>query len=312
MRVGDRRKTLITTLVMAVMIAVPGVAQAGDTKDQATEEETTTTSVPEPEVAEVVQSLPVLGSGMSVTITRGEDGAIASVGLDDAGATTVKETDHKVVFLLSDGSTEVVVKSKGGFVQTKVKAEATADVTGPGSWAADVFGNGIVTIPYDVSFDGNNPNITIGTIGLPSGVTAEIGEPKTRTSDDGNKSSFKVKVRLTSGEETAKVSFIAKVRINDEGEVKVALAVTLSSHDRVKCWDGDDRNRDRWDKDDGDSERADRNRDDDDGNRRDDRDRDRDGRDGDRDRDGRDGDGGRGDGHNGDRDGDGDGDGGDN
>jgi hypothetical protein len=192
-----------------------------------------------------------------------------------------------------------------------VKAKATADVTGPGTWMADVFGNGDVLIPYDVSFSGNTPTITIGAITTPSGVTAEVGEPKTRTSEDGDKAVFKVKVALTSGEESAKVSFVAKVRVEDDGQVKVRLAVSLSSHDRVECREGEDggdregRHGDRWNKDDGDNQRADRNRGDDDGDRRgdgggddDDHDRDADGgrdRGGDGDGGGRDGDGGGGD-----------------
>jgi hypothetical protein len=287
---------------MAVLLALPGMARAGDS-DEASEDKTTTTTTPEStstthQVNEVVQTLPVLGSGLGVTITRDpETGAITVVGLDDA--TIVKEKDHKIVFLLGDGETEVVVKAKAGFVQTKVKAKATADVTGPGSWSADVFGNGVVTIPYNVTFDGNTPNIAIGDITAPSGVTADVGDPKLKASEDGDKAYFKVKVRLTSGEETAKVSFVAKVRVDDDGELKVALSVSLSSHDRVKCWDGDDerddRDHDRWRDGDDDGDRdgrwRDRDRDDDD------RDGDRDGdwdddHDSDRDSDGGDGGGG--------------------
>jgi len=281
---------------MAVVVALPGIAQAEDAEKEPTGDETTVTesTTPEHQITEVLSTLPVLGSGLNVTITRDDEGAIASVGLDPAdGATIVKEKDHKVVFLLSDGDTEVVVKARGGLVQTKVKADATADVTGPGSWSADVFGNGAVTIPYTVSFDGNTPTITIGEVVGPEGVTAEVREPKTRTSDDGDKSSYKIKVKLTSGDDTAKVSFVAKTRVNDEGEVKVSLAVTVSSRDHSK-WDDDDDNR-RGDKRDGDDDD-----DDDDDDRRGDHkgDGDNDGDDNDGgDNDGDDDDGGNGDGN---------------
>jgi hypothetical protein len=279
---------------MAVLLALPGMARAGDS-DESTEEETVTTTAPESattthQVNEVVQTLPVLGSGLGVTITRDpETGAITVVGLDDA--TIVKEKDHKIVFLLGDGETEVVVKAKGGFVQTKVKANATADVTGPGSWSADVFGNGVITIPYNVTFDGNTPNIAIGDITLPPGVTAEVGDPKVKTSDDGDKFYFKVKVKLTSGEEKAKVSFVAKVRVDDEGEMRVALSISLASGHRAKHWDDDrrdggergDRDHDKWRDGDGDRDGrwGDRHDHDHDGDRDGDHDGDRDGDDGD-------------------------------
>ncbi len=270
MRFRDRRKTLIACLAMAIVVALPGIAQAGDEEKEPTgaDPTVTETTIPEHQITEVLSTLPVLGSGLNVTITRDDEGAISAVGLDPAdGATIVKEKDHKVVFLLSDGDTEVVVKARGGFVQTKVKADATADVTGPGSWSADVFGNGAVTIPYTVSFDGNTPTITIGDVVVPTGVTAEVGEPKTRTSDDGEKSFYKVKVKLTSdnGDDSAKVSFVAKTRVNDEGEIKVSLAVTVSARDRDKHHDDDDDRRgDKWDDDDDGDRRGDRDREDDD------------------------------------------------
>ena len=242
----ERRKTLIAVMAMTVMMALPGVAQAGGDQTETDEEDAAVTEVttPEHEVTEVLSTLPVLGSGLSVTITRDESGAISSVGLDPAdGATIIKENDHKVVFLLSDGNTEVVVKSRGHSVQTKVKADDTADVTGPGEWSADVFGTGAVTIPYTVSFVGNVPTITIGDVVAPDGVIAEVGEPKTRASEDGDKAWYKVKVRLTSGDDRAKVSFVAKTYVNDEGELKVGLSVTLSTPDRDRDDDRDDDDR---------------------------------------------------------------------
>lgn len=277
MRWTERRKTLIACLALAGLIAVPGVAQAGDDKTDVTEPEAPTeTTLPEHELTEVLSTLPVLGSGLNVTITRNDLGKIESVALDpDTGATIVKEKDHKVVFLLGDGETQVVVKSRGHSVQTKVRSNATENVSGPGSWSADVFGNGPVTIPYAVSFDGITPTVTIGAVTAPSGVTAEIGEPKTRTDDDGDEASFKIKVRLSTEDDKAKVSFVVKTRVDDDGEIKVSLSVTASERHRHHDRDHDDDDRDKWDRGDGD----------DDGKRRDrDRDRGDDNRGGDDDR----------------------------
>ncbi|MDP9495649.1 MAG: hypothetical protein M3P87_10460 [Actinomycetota bacterium] len=254
-----RTKVLLTTLAMAVVTAMPGIAQA---ETESTEvETTTTTAAPEvvvPPVTAVTSVLPVLGSGLTVSLTRDATGTITEVALDPSGATIVKEGDHKVVFLLADGDTQVVVKSyskdKGeedataGGVKTTVTADATADVTGPGSWSADVFGTGVVTIPYTVAFDGNVPSITIGDIVLPAGVTAQIGEPKVKTSDEKNK--FRISVTLTSGENKAKVAFLASTRLDDDGELDVKLAVTLDSRNHVRCgWDNEDRRSERGDRD---------------------------------------------------------------
>ncbi|MEX1124152.1 MAG: hypothetical protein WD895_06585 [Acidimicrobiia bacterium] len=264
-----RIRMLLTTLAVAVVVALPGIAQA---ETESTEETTTTTTALEvevPPVTQVTSVLPVLGSGLTVSLTRDETGVITEVALDPSGATIVKEGDHKVVFLLADGDTQVVVKSyskgKGddgeataGGVKTTVTADATADVTGPGSWSADVFGTGVVTIPYVVAFDGNTPSITIGDIVLPDGVTAEIGEPKIKASDE--KSKFRIKVTLISGENKARVSFLASTRLDDDGELHVKLAVTLDARNHVRCgWGGDewrgDRD-DRKDRDRGDDDEA--------------------------------------------------------
>jgi hypothetical protein len=269
-------------LALAVILVTPGVALAGGDKADPEENAVTEpeTAVAEHEITEVLSSLPVLGTGLNVTITRGEDGEISAVALDPAdGSTVVKENDHKMVFLLGDGDTEVVVKVRRNTIQTQVKADATADITGPGSWSADVFGNGVVTIPYTVSFEGNAPIITLGEIVTPDGVTAEAGEPKARASDDGDKAFYKLKVRLVSGEETAKVTLVAKTYVDDDGEVKVRFAVSVSDRSRHKHWDDDEDDRRRWDRDDDDErdrhDESKRDRDDDDQDQSSDRDDDK-------------------------------------
>jgi hypothetical protein len=260
-RYGPR---LLAWCLAALMVStLPGVALAGDGESDAETEFV---------VTDVLQTIPVLGAGLNVTITRAEDGEIASVALDpSAGATTVKEGDHKVVFLLADGNTVVKVKSRGDAVGTKVSADATADVTGPGTWAADVFGTGVVTVAYSVAFDGNAPIITVDGVTAPAGVTFEVGDPKIRTDDDGEESSYKVKVRLTSGEETAKLTLSAKTEVDeDDGEVEVRLSAFLSDIDREKHRDHDDD--DERDSSDGNGD-GDRDREDNDGGDRDSGDR---------------------------------------
>lgn len=304
----SKRSTWWTALLVVLAMALPGVAYAHEGDDEAAEtatvsEETEsdeTTDEEEPEVAEtpvVLSSLPVLGSGLNLTINRNENGEIASVALDPSDGTTVlKEGEHKVVILLADGDTEVTVKSKEGVVQTKVKADAPADVAGDGVWSGDVFGTGEVSVPYSVSFDGNAPTISVGTVSAPADVVAEIGEGKAKASDDGDRASYSVKVQLTSGENEAVLKLKASTKVNDEGETRVVVSATLHSDDKVDCGFGDRRDDDRRDKDRDDDDESearasrvsDDNRDrdwDDDRDRDDDDDRDWDDDDDDRDRD---------------------------
>lgn len=219
-----------------MVLTLPGVALAHDTTDTTTTDTATTEEVPTPEPAEVLSTLPVLGAGLNITIGRDDQGAISSIALDPDTATVVKEGDHRVIFLLADGNTQVVVKSGKGFVQTTVRGDATS-VGGDGAWSADVFGNGLVTVPYNVSFDGTTPTISVGGVTTPADVTAEVGDPKTKTSDDGDKGYTKVKVKLTFGDQTATLSLKAKAYIDDDGATKVKVSATLSSRDRVKCHD---------------------------------------------------------------------------
>jgi hypothetical protein len=265
-----------------MVVAMPGVAFAGD----GDREEDSPDEPDEYVISEVLSTVPVLGAGLDITITRGTDGEIEEVALDPAaGATIVEEDDHKVVFLLADGTTEVKVKSKDGRIQTKVSADSTEAVAGDGSWSADVFGNGLVTVPYTVSFEGNAPIITVGEIVLPEGVTAEIGDPRVE-SDDDEEFSYKIKVWLTFGEEQAKLTLRANTEVDDDdGEIEARVVASLSDRDRDRDKDDDD-DRDRWDRDDdddrdrdGDRDRSDDRDDDDDDD--DDRDGGRDDDDGD-------------------------------
>jgi hypothetical protein len=239
-------------LAGTLLLALPGVAMANDTESG---EETAPTEAEQPvQVEELSSTLPILGTGLAVSIQLDENGKIASVALDPdnpgaEGATVEKQTDHKVMFLLADGDTEIVVKAKKNYVVTKVKADSTDDIDGPGIWSADVFGNGEITVPYTVTFDGAVPTIEVGEITLPDGVSAEVGELRSKASEDGNKAFAALKVEFTSGDQTAKLILSAKVFVNDEGETRVSVAATLAARDHVKCWNrhGEWRDHDRDD-----------------------------------------------------------------
>ena len=216
-----------TTVLVVLAMAIPGVAQAQD--EDAPAEEPTTEA---PEAGTVLSTIPVLGAGLNLTIERNEDGTIASVAVDPSDGTTVQmEEDHKIVILLGDDDTEVVVKSMDDVVQTKVTADDPVDVSGDGVWTGDVFGTGDVSIPYSITFDGNLPTITVGEITAPADVSATLTEAEAQASDEGGKASYAIGVLLTSGESEAKVTLRTKTTINEEGETSVVVIVTLIYRD---------------------------------------------------------------------------------
>lgn len=227
----SRRTTWWTALLVVLAMALPAVAQAQETTDETTDEQVTEV----PEAASVLATLPVLGSGLNLTIDRNEDGTIASVTLDPSDGTTVEmEEDNKIVILLADGDTELAVKSEDDKVQTKVTADDPADVSGDGVWTGDVFGTGEVSIPYSVSFDGNVPTITVGAVTAPADVTSALTEPEAKASDTGDASSYAIGVQLTSGENQAKVTLATRTKVNEDGETIVVVIVNLIYRDQVE------------------------------------------------------------------------------
>jgi hypothetical protein len=178
-------------------------------------------------VGSVTTGLPVLGSQLTVTVTVGDNGAIQSVSLDRA-ADPVEEGEHRVVYELATGGTFVLVKAGPHRVTTRVRSDGADDVTGPGQWSADVFGNGDVVISYVIGTDADgNPTVSIAGVSPPTGVEASTGDPRTYSSDRGAKA--KVVVTLTSGDDTARLFFTVSTRQKEDGSVKVSLAVTLTN-----------------------------------------------------------------------------------
>lgn len=253
-----RRRAMagIVVATALLLIGMPAaVANDTETTDGADEavHETKPERPPPLAVSNVEAVLPVLGSQLTITIKMGESGVIESVALD-RDATVVKQGEHRVVYELAGGGTFALVKAGPHRVTAKIRSSSIADVTGPGTWTADVFGNGAVAIGYTVTTDPDgNPTIAVNGVTPPPGVQYDIGDPKTRSSDRGAKT--KVVVSLISGDETARVVFTVSSRQKKDGTVKATLAVSLSNwrghkfhHARWKdsrddkAWSGERRN----------------------------------------------------------------------
>ena len=176
-------------------------------------------------------TLPLFGAQLTVDITTGPGGNLATVSVNPADAlTVVKNRPNKVAFVNEDGTAKIVVKSNGGGQKVQARAGTLADVSGPGEWSGDVFGTGVAT---SVSFVVGE---LVGTPGAPditgvttSDATAEIGTTSYKDSDEGMSAS--VKIKFVSGDQTR---FLAiRVRIEHADADADADADESSSNARI-------------------------------------------------------------------------------
>ena len=80
-------------------------------------------------------TLPLFGAQLTVDITAGPGGNLATVAVNPADSLTlVKNRPNKVAFVNEDGTAKIVVKSNGGGQKVQARAGTLADVSGPGTW----------------------------------------------------------------------------------------------------------------------------------------------------------------------------------
>lgn len=182
-------------------------------------------------------TLPLFGAPLTIGITTGPGGALTEVTVDPADntvATTLKP--HKVVFQSSNPAdptadpARVVVKSKNGGQSVSARAGSLADVSGPGSWAGDIFGDGTTTtvnFTIAAAADGS-PDITGVTS---SDATAVIGTVNHSTGDDdeeGTEMSASVSIKFTNAAGDMSRSLSIRVKVGGEdGSTEARLSVSL-------------------------------------------------------------------------------------
>jgi hypothetical protein len=189
--------------------------------------------------------LPLFGAPLTLTITSGPGGAIASVAVDPATNTVATNLDsHKVVFQSSSPTdptadpAKVVVRSKHGGQSVSARAGSLAQVSGPGSWSGDVFGDGsaAATVNFTVvaAADGS-PDIT-GTTATGGGV---VGTVDHSTGGDDNESgmSARVSVKFTNaaGDLTRSLTISVRVATDEDGNTSAKTSISLG---RIKGVEG--------------------------------------------------------------------------
>ena len=174
--------------------------------------------------------LPLFGSpGLTVSVTLDTVGNISNVALTPTGVVTQTSADPTIVkFANTDGTTKVAVRAKGDKMSISAKSGSLADFIGTGTWSANVFGTGIVSVAYTIGDDGSGkPTLAIGTPSVVAGVTAVVIAPTT-DSEDGEASA-------SGGVTFSADGFVKRLRITievDEVGGPAHLKITLTGKDR--------------------------------------------------------------------------------
>ena len=186
------------------------------------------TTAPAPPAIPTITTLPLFGTQLTLDITTGPGGALANIAVNPAdGLTAVELHPNEVVFVDAAGTTQVVVKSRGGGQRVEAKSGSLDDFTaggGAGGWSGDVFGTGAATtVGFNVvkNADGS-PDITGITSSDP---TAEIGAVEHESEDSEMKA--RAAVRFTSGAQS-RTLFIKVTVATEDGATQARVSVSLS------------------------------------------------------------------------------------
>jgi hypothetical protein len=182
-------------------------------------------------------TLPLFGAPLTIDITTGPGGALTEVSVDPADNTVAtKLKPHKVVFESSNPDdptgdpARVVVKSHKGGQSVSARAGSLADVSGPGTWSGDVFGDGTTsTVKFIVgaATDGS-PDITGITTTGAAAVVGTVEHSSGDGDDDENEQSARVSIKFTSaaGDQSRTLSIRVKVE-DEEGTAEAKLSIAL-------------------------------------------------------------------------------------
>ena len=196
-------------------------ADAPTTGDEADE----TTAAPEPPVAVDATSvtLPLFGAPLTVDVTTDAGGGLVEVALnpaDDYTATKVKP--NRVRFVNGDESARVHVSAKRGGERVGVKAGSLDDVTGPGGWSGDVFGDGTATtVSFQIGAD-DDGSPTISGVAVDSSAEFEIGELQTRSREDDDRSRIGASVKIVFNQSGQTRTLTIKVGVGTRGDESAA------------------------------------------------------------------------------------------
>jgi hypothetical protein len=196
----------------------------------------TTASAVDPVPVPTTVTLPLFGAPLTIDITTGPGGTLTDVAVDSANSTVAtKLKPHKVVFENTNAAGDVgkvVVKSKHGGQSVSARAGTLEQVSGPGSWSGDLFGDGTAsTVAFTIGGSAADPTVPDITGITTTGAAAVVGDVKHSTSDDDDETGMSARVSIkftnTDGDQSRTVSIRVSVHTDEDGDTsaKVSLSV---------------------------------------------------------------------------------------
>ena len=192
------------------------------------------------DVATTTVTLPLFGAPLTIGITTGADGALHNVDIDVAdGFTATRVKPHRVAFVNEDGTAKVVIKSREGGQRVEAKAGSLTEISGPGSWAGEVFPGKSASVSFVIgaASDGG-PDIAQVVVdeSLLGGAVVTISPTVYSSGDDDDdeqdERSARAKVQFTDGTQTRWLVITAALHTDDEGNTRAKLQIALS---RIKA-----------------------------------------------------------------------------
>lgn len=165
-------------------------------------------------------TLPLLGAPLIVDVGTDVGGGIVDVSLNQADDYTANKIKRNgVSFVSNDGTTKVRVSGHRGGQAVKASAATLAEVSGPGGWTGDVFGDGqSTTVDFTIGATAEGgPDIT--GIAVTSAATFEIGATEYDSGEWRGKDtqSARAKVRFEQNGERRTVGISVFVATSDDG-----------------------------------------------------------------------------------------------
>ena len=200
-----------------LLFAFPGAAAAN-------------TNEPIAQTGGMTASFQLLGTKLTVGVQLDAVGKISTVTLDPTGLVTAKKTtDHTVKFANADGTVKVSVRAKGSSLAITARA-TLAQLSGAGTWSADVFGTGAKSsVAYTVGSNAGAPTLKIDSVSEAAGVTSTTSGPTSKSGDRGAWSGARITF-VHAGYEK-KLSIFVGV---DKKSGKASLSIVLSGRDKLK------------------------------------------------------------------------------
>lgn len=182
---------------------------------------TTTTAVPADAVVAATSTvtLPLFGAPLTLDVSTDPSGQLASVSINPAdGYTAVVDRPNKVSFVNEDGTAKVRVTAGKRGQSASAKGTTLADVSGPGGWSGDVFGNGTTTTvsftvgaaadggPDITGVTSSDPSATIGDTGHFGGRSTEVARASVSFAAAGQKRTLWITVMVSERDEKSRAS----------------------------------------------------------------------------------------------------------